>query len=150
MNEFRTSEEQQAFEDEASKPTTGDRKQDVRDIWFAARNFFEKPRVVEKASVHIFELRGDTEIPVFIKWAEIVNPGVDFEIPPVGTIVVARDGKFEFFQNVHSIKAARSEESATRNGEYRRMEILRVVPSGPTWLEDLKKIDEWVSGGQSA
>lgn len=144
MNEFRTSEEEQAFEDEASKPTTGDRKQDVLDIWFAARDFFDKRTVSPEPDVHVFELRSDTEIPSFIEWAELVNPGVGFDIPPVGAIVVAREGQFELFFPPSAVKAS----STTSNGEYRRMEILRVLSHAST--EKLQEIDDWVTGGRSS
>lgn len=42
--DFETSDEQAAFEAESSKPTTGDRVQDVKDIWFAARDYFTQDR----------------------------------------------------------------------------------------------------------
>lgn len=43
-NDFHTSDEEAAFEEEAQKITTGDRKQDVKDIWFAARDYFTQDR----------------------------------------------------------------------------------------------------------
>lgn len=41
---FYTSDEEAAFEAESSKVSTGDRKQDVKDIWFAARDYFTQDR----------------------------------------------------------------------------------------------------------
>ena len=43
QNDFLTSEEAKAFDDEATKPSTGNIAQDVKDIWFAAREFFTGP-----------------------------------------------------------------------------------------------------------
>lgn len=43
-NEFLTSDEEDAFNDEAGKSSTGDRVQDVKDIWFAARDYFTQDR----------------------------------------------------------------------------------------------------------
>lgn len=169
MNYFHTSDEEEAFNDEADKQTTGDRRQDVKDIWFAARDFFSKPGGSEQSEalpkVDLFELRGDTEIPVFIEWADKVNPGVHFSIPPAGTLIVAREGQFEFF--IPAWNAAGQGENVKTEPGYpkgyfeeerarMRLSVLGIVAKMPRYSDDqnsekdtlslAKEYEGWVFG----
>lgn len=151
MTEFRSSTEEQAFEDFIKQPDVApgasilDR---MKLSWFAARGFFDKNSVAAASvpQVHIFELTGDTEIPVFVSWAEKLNPGVPFDIPPAGTVVIARNSRFDFFIPAWRAAGQDAEVKAAsqdaRETQHIRLQILQVVGD----VERARAVEKWVLG----
>lgn len=101
-------------------------------------------QVVEAPRVHLFEMLGDTEIPAFIDWAQGVNPGVGFSIPPVGTITIARGGRFELFvpEGKGRPEIGHPEGYFDEQRAHNRLSILNIFHD----LDDARAAEKWVLG----
>lgn len=74
MQDFNTSDEQEAFGAEAHKITSGDRKQDVLDIWFAARDFFDKPTGDDQVETRPLKLDDEIKAHMRIQILQLFHP----------------------------------------------------------------------------
>lgn len=105
--------------------------------------------MADSDSTQIFELSREEEWDTLINWANKLDGGGS-ALPPeirVGDVIVRRpDGVYQIYRLFDRELAKK--ESTTSNGEYRRMEILRVLGHAST--EKLQEIDDWVTGGQSS
>lgn len=104
-----------------------------------------EPRTSEEApKVHLFEMLSDTEVPVFIDWAQEVNPGVGFSIPPVGTITIARGGQFELFvpEGKDRPEIGHPEGYFDEQRAHVRLSILNTLHD----LDEARDAEEWVFG----
>jgi len=70
---------------------------EARDTEALYNQAIEETKEKRSEQVHLFEMRGDTEIPVFIEWMDDLLPGAEFDTPPVGSIVIVRNGTYDVF-----------------------------------------------------
>lgn len=89
--------------------------------------------------VHLFELREDTEIPVFIEWMDKLLPGVAFDIPPVNSVVIARNGSYDVY--LHDSVMLREEKNEGRART--RLSILNITEGS---VERARAAEKWVLG----